>query len=170
MKLEACVLETPVASFSILVREGIVVASGFAPPEEIADRIRGDDELVVRRDLGFASRAVDDYFSGDVYALDKVPVEQSGGPFHNAVWSGLRAIPPGETLTYGELARKAGSPRAARAAGAACARNLVGVIVPCHRAVSTRSGAPLASRLNNYYYGLDTKRWLLEHERSSAAA
>jgi methylated-DNA-[protein]-cysteine S-methyltransferase len=76
----------------------------------------------------------------------------------------MRQIPPGETWSYAELAAKAGRPQAVRAAGQACARNLVAPFVPCHRVV--RSGGSLGG----YYYGLAVKRWLLDHERGDAAA
>ena len=78
----------------------------------------------------------------------------------------MREIPPGETITYAELAERAGNPRAVRAAGSACARNLIAPIVPCHRVV--RSGE--SRNLGGYYYGLSTKEWLLEHERKSVQA
>lgn len=170
MTFEACVLETPLRPFTLLARDGCVVAAGFASPDEIAPRLlaKAADKAVLKRDLGPLSRAVVDYFDGNVSALEDVPVEQPGGPFHAQVWAALRSITPGESLTYGALAAKAGRPRAARAAGTACARNLVAVIVPCHRAVSSREGIPLEGRLNNYYYGLEIKRWLLEHERRFA--
>jgi methylated-DNA-[protein]-cysteine S-methyltransferase len=70
----------------------------------------------------------------------------------------MRAIAPGSTATYAELAAAAGSPTAVRAAGSACARNLVAPFVPCHRVL--RSGGTLGG----YYYGLDAKRVLLAHE------
>jgi methylated-DNA-[protein]-cysteine S-methyltransferase len=74
----------------------------------------------------------------------------------------LRQVPGGQTVTYGELAARAGLERGARAAGQACAKNLLAPALPCHRVVaSTGSGA---RRLNGYYYGLDRKAWLLAHE------
>jgi methylated-DNA-[protein]-cysteine S-methyltransferase len=79
----------------------------------------------------------------------------------------MRDVEPGTTITYGELAARAGSPLAARAAGSACADNLIAPIVPCHRIVrsGTLSGA---KALGGYYYGLPTKEWLLAHERATA--
>jgi len=85
----------------------------------------------------------------------------SGTAFQQRVWDALCAVPAGETATYGELAARAGSPRAARAVGQACARNPIPVLIPCHRAVGASgpggwSGLPGA------------KEWLLEHEASRA--
>lgn len=74
------------------------------------------------------------------------------------VWLALRGVPAGEVVTYGELAALAGNPRAARAAGHACARNLVGLFIPCHRVVS-------ATGLGKYGLGgEEIKRRLLEFE------
>jgi len=87
-----------------------------------------------------------------------VPVRQPGGAFQQQVWDVMRRIPPGQTWSYAELAAKAGNPDAARAAGSACARNLVAPFVPCHRVVRTDGS------LGGYYYGLDVKEWLLAHE------
>ena len=70
----------------------------------------------------------------------------------------MRKIPVGKTMSYAEIAKRAGSPDAVRAAGSACARNLIAPIVPCHRVV--KSGGALG----NYGYGLESKEWLLRHE------
>jgi len=70
----------------------------------------------------------------------------------------MRKIPAGKTLSYADLADRAGSPAAVRAAGTACGRNLIAPIVPCHRII--KSGGALG----NYGYGLGTKEWLLRHE------
>jgi len=70
----------------------------------------------------------------------------------------MRTIPAGRTWTYARLAAEAGRPTAVRAAGSGCARNLLAPIVPCHRVVRSGGG------LGGYFYGLDVKRWLLQHE------
>jgi methylated-DNA-[protein]-cysteine S-methyltransferase len=85
-------------------------------------------------------------------------VDQPGGTFRQAAWKAMRAVPPGEVITYAELAARAGNPGAVRAAGSACAQNRVAPIVPCHRIVRTGGG------LGGYYYGLPVKEWLLAHE------
>ena len=103
-------------------------------------------------------RAVEAYFSGDVRALDGVPVKTGGTAFQRTVWAALRAIPPGETRSYGQLAAAIGSPRAVRAAGLANGQNPVAVIVPCHRVIGANG------TLTGYAGGLERKRWLLKHE------
>jgi methylated-DNA-[protein]-cysteine S-methyltransferase len=70
----------------------------------------------------------------------------------------MRKIAPGKTWTYSDLASRAGSAAAVRAAGSACANNSIMLVVPCHRIVKT-GGA-----LGNYAYGVEKKRWLLSHE------
>jgi methylated-DNA-[protein]-cysteine S-methyltransferase len=80
------------------------------------------------------------YFDGDCEALDGVPVDlEYETPFLIRCAEELRAVPPGEVVTYGELATLAGAPGAARAAGSFCARNRLGLFVPCHRVVAAQN-------------------------------
>lgn len=82
----------------------------------------------------------------------------NGTPFQQAVWTALTQIPAGQTITYSELARRAGRPLAIRAAGAANGANPLSLVAPCHRVIGT-DGA-----LTGYAGGIDRKRWLLAHE------
>ena len=95
------------------------------------------------------------------FDLDLAPY---GSAFQLQVWDVLREIPFGETMTYGEVARRVGRPGSARAIGSAVGRNPIGIVIPCHRVIGS-GGA-----LTGYAAGLDRKRWLLEHERRHAAA
>jgi methylated-DNA-[protein]-cysteine S-methyltransferase len=161
MTLIATTVATPLGEMSLLGTADCLHVAAFGNDlDDLRDRLphalRGEP---VRRGETPAAAALRDYFAGDVRALDRVDVHQPGGPFHTAVWREMRAIPPGTTVSYGELAARAGAPRAARAAGSACARNAVCLFVPCHRVVG-RDGS-----LGGYYYGLATKRSLLDHER-----
>ncbi|MET9254636.1 methylated-DNA--[protein]-cysteine S-methyltransferase [Streptomyces sp. NPDC003717] len=101
------------------------------------------------------------YFAGDLTAFT-VPLTLQGTPFQRTVWNALRAIPYGETRTYGELAAALGNPAASRAVGLANGRNPVGIIVPCHRVIGA-SGS-----LTGYGGGLPRKRRLLDLERGTA--
>ena len=84
-----------------------------------------------------------------------VPLDLRGTPFQLQVWSALRRVPAGQTVTYGELARRLGRPGAARAVGAAVARNPVAGLVPCHRVVGA------GGELGGYRWGRPRKaRWL----------
>jgi len=87
-----------------------------------------------------------------------LPVDVAGTAFQQAVWAALRAIPPGETRTYSDIAAAVGRPAAVRAAGTACGDNDLAVLVPCHR-VLRRDGS-----LGGYAYGLERKKALLERE------
>ncbi len=98
-----------------------------------------------------------EYFAGTRSTFD-LPLDAGGSPFERQVWTALRRIPYGATVSYGELARRLGDVRATRAVGAANAKNPIPIIVPCHRVVGSRG------ELVGFGGGLDRKRWLLEHE------
>jgi methylated-DNA-[protein]-cysteine S-methyltransferase len=97
------------------------------------------------------------YFGGERTTFD-VPIRFEGTPFQVEVWSRLREIPFGETISYAELARRVGRPGAFRAVGNANGRNPVAVIVPCHRVVAADG------TIGGYGGGLERKRWLLDLE------
>jgi len=90
--------------------------------------------------------------------MPELPLDVQGTAFQARVWQALWRIPVGTTVGYGELARQLGEPRAARAVAAACARNPVAVVVPCHRVVGSNG------QLTGYRWGLDRKRRLLAAE------
>ncbi|MBL8469805.1 bifunctional DNA-binding transcriptional regulator/O6-methylguanine-DNA methyltransferase Ada [Methyloversatilis discipulorum] len=89
-----------------------------------------------------------------------LPLDIRGTAFQQRVWTALRAIPPGQTLSYTELAQRVGAPAAVRAVASACAANTLAVAVPCHRVVRTDGS------LSGYRWGVARKRALLERERS----
>jgi len=182
MTLVTTTIATPPGPFTVIAREAAdgsatVIASGWAPdaaalletigPVRLAGAgITGVDPQAIERrdDLGPISQALRDYLAGDLRAIDAIPVEQAGAPFTARAWRQLRAIPAGAPRTYAQLAAASGNPSAVRAAGSACGRNTAALFVPCHRV--TRSGGDLGG----FLYGLEVKRWLLEHEAAPAAA
>jgi methylated-DNA-[protein]-cysteine S-methyltransferase len=97
------------------------------------------------------------YFAGELSRFD-VPLRLDGTDFQQTVWTALRKLRLGERVSYGELARRIGHPGASRAVGTANGRNMVALIVPCHRVVGA------GDVLGGYGGGLGRKRWLLEHE------
>ena len=99
------------------------------------------------------------YFDGTAADIGDLPLDMRGAPFEQRVWMALRAIPPGQTTSYGAIAHALGSPGATRAVGAANGANPVAIIVPCHRVIGS-SGS-----LTGYGGGLDRKTWLIDHER-----
>lgn len=157
----ATTLDTPVGALALLVRDEALIAAGFTSVDDQFGRLHTTAGLRVVTDLGPFSAALRSYFDGDVTAPDTLPVSQPGGGFRQAAWKVMREVPAGETISYAELASRAGNPNAVRAAGSACATNMVAPIVPCHRIVRT------GGSLGGYYYGLSTKEWLLAHERGA---
>jgi methylated-DNA-[protein]-cysteine S-methyltransferase len=97
------------------------------------------------------------YFAGACTMFD-VPLDLRGTEFQRSVWEQLQTIPYGETISYGELARRVGNPNASRAVGLANGRNPIAIIVPCHRVIGADGS------LTGYGGGLERKTWLLEHE------
>lgn len=121
------------------------------------------DPRAVRDDAACAPfvRALDEYFAGARHDFADVPLDvTSGTPFERAVWAQLARIPFGETVTYGDLARRLGNPGASRAVGRANGQNPVPIVVPCHRVVAAGGG------LGGYSGSLDVKRRLLALERA----
>jgi methylated-DNA-[protein]-cysteine S-methyltransferase len=159
--VHAATLPTPVGELALLVQDDLLVAAGFTDVHDQYARLETDDPLDLTKDLGPFTAALSAYFDGDVHAMDDLPVHQPGGTFRQAAWKVMREVPAGEVISYAELAARAGSPGAVRAAGSACAQNRVAPIVPCHRIVRT------GGSLGGYYYGLPVKEWLLAHEAAS---
>jgi methylated-DNA-[protein]-cysteine S-methyltransferase len=154
-------LNTPVGALSLISREHILIAAGFTSQDELLSSISKQDKQLESKKVSqipIISDLITDYFDGDLRALDGIKVDQEGEKFSQSAWRVMRKIPPGKMLTYADLAKRAGSKDAVRAAGSACARNLIALVVPCHRIVKT-GGA-----LGNYAYGLKYKQWLLSHE------
>jgi methylated-DNA-[protein]-cysteine S-methyltransferase len=138
-------VETPIGPIHLAVEDGALSALRFDTPFEGV------------REPNAVSDQVRAYFAGDVHALEQVPVDAAGTPFQRRVWAALRDIPPGQTRTYGELARILGTHP--RAVGSANAANPVSVAIPCHRVVA------VGGKLCGYAWGEERKRWLLAHER-----
>jgi methylated-DNA-[protein]-cysteine S-methyltransferase len=103
-------------------------------------------------------RAFSAYFDGDLASLSAIACATGGTPFQRAVWAGLRAIPPGATLSYGALAKSLGKPAAMRAVGLANGANPISLVIPCHRVIGADGS------LTGYAGGMERKRWLLRHE------
>jgi methylated-DNA-[protein]-cysteine S-methyltransferase len=108
--------------------------------------------------LDAAAEQIDAYFAGDLVEFD-LPLELHGSDFHRRCWLALASIPYGQTVSYGEQARRLGlGSEAARAVGAANGRNPLPIVLPCHRVIGADGS------LTGFGGGLDVKRSLLEHE------
>lgn len=133
--------------------------------DEAALRARFPQARLLPPDAAFADLAAQVVAAVDDPARGAdLPLDVRGTAFRQAVWAALRAIPPGETRSYADLAAAAGRPRAVRAAGTACGANELAVLIPCHRAVRSDGG------LGGYAYGLDRKRALLARESAAGDA
>ena len=113
--------------------------------------------------LAAAAAQLDEYFAGERRDFD-LELDLEGTEFQRAVWDELLRIPYGETMSYGELARRLGRPERVRAVGAANGRNPVAIVVPCHRVIGADGS------LTGYGGGLDRKRALLAIEGSAPLA
>ena len=152
--------------WAVVDSDGVLVQLDFeggrcAPADE-ADLTRQQAELGFElvysaERLGEVARALRRYFDGSNRKLD-LAVAPDGTDFQQLVWRELQRIPWGETVSYGELARRVGRPGAARAVGRANATNPISLVIPCHRVIGA-SGA-----LTGYGGGMDRKKALLELE------
>ncbi len=119
-----------------------------------------DHGAAVRDDALFADARAQfaEYFAGQRTEFDLPLDRATGTDFQRQVWRALCDIPYGETISYGELARRIGQPAAVRAVGLANGRNPLSIVVPCHRVIGT------GGKLTGYGGGLDRKRHLLDLE------
>jgi methylated-DNA-[protein]-cysteine S-methyltransferase len=157
-------LRTPLGvALLVIDAHGALCAFDYAEYEDRLLRLfrrgaRATATLASGRTPADVRGAIERYFDGDVRAVDGIACAASGTPFQRLVWDALRTIPAGGTTTYGELAARIGSPKAARAVGLANNRNPIALVVPCHRVIGANGS------LTGYAGGLDRKQWLLTHE------
>lgn len=104
-------------------------------------------------------RQLEEYFAGKRKTFT-ITLAPQGTPFQERVWEALRAIPYGQTQSYGQIAKAVGNPKASRAVGAANGQNPISIIVPCHRVIGSNG------KLVGYGGGLSIKETLLDHENS----
>jgi methylated-DNA-[protein]-cysteine S-methyltransferase len=162
MKAELLTLSTPDGPFTVIARDGTVLASGWtAEPAELTGQmhplLRPSDCAAVR-DMGPVSEAIEAYYAGDPDPAMQVPVLQKSGPFRSHAWDVLRTVSPGKPVTYTQYAMLSGNPRAVRAAASACAFNAAALFVPCHRVIRTDG------TLGGFRWGLAIKESLLARE------
>lgn len=149
------VLTTPFGALGVRTEGDAIAEIRFLPP--------GTQALKPKTALAERACAQLAAYLADPKAGFSLPLKTAGTDFQRSVWRAIAAIPPGRTLTYGEIARRLKS--APRAVGQACGRNPYPVAVPCHRVVASDGGLGGFANASGGYL-LDTKRWLLAHERS----
>jgi len=153
--------KTPIGTLNLIAQEDVLLAANLSTVNAAKASLDNDDCIKGFKEvksIPVISDLINDYFDGDLSALNAIKVRQPGAPFSQAAWKAMRRVKAGKTMSYADLADRAGSPAAVRAAGSACAKNAIVLVVPCHRIVKT-GGA-----LGNYAYGLNKKEWLLRFE------
>jgi methylated-DNA-[protein]-cysteine S-methyltransferase len=148
-------MESPVGQLLLAGRQSGLTWIGFIQGQDIAPR---DGWRAAKAPFREAIRQLTAYFEGRLRAFD-LPLAPEGTPFQLAVWNALREIPYGQTVSYAEMARRMGRPRAVRAVGAANGRNPLPIVIPCHRLIGSDG------RLTGYGGGLHVKEALLALER-----
>lgn len=155
MPTYVCHMNTPIGRLRLVGDDNAL----FSVTMDEQRHARLDDAGWQQNEAAFAEvrRQLDAYFEGRRTTFD-LPLAPAGTAFQKKVWAALADIPFGHTENYGELARRIGSPGAARAVGLANGRNPIPIIVPCHRVIGADGS------LTGYGGGIERKRWLLEHE------
>lgn len=168
MQLSRATIKTPLGEMLALASDDGLCALEFTGPRKRLTRLEArlrrwfpphdivDSEVptIARTRAWLAA-----YFDGTSAEVGDLPLDMRGAAFEKRVWTALLTIPPGETTSYGAIAKALGSAGASRAVGAANGANPVAIIVPCHRVIGS-SGS-----LTGYGGGLDRKTWLIDHER-----
>jgi methylated-DNA-[protein]-cysteine S-methyltransferase len=147
-------LDTPIGRL-VLEADGDVLI-GLRLPNAASHGLRHEETPILRE----AATQLQEYFAGERTDFD-VRMELDGTPFQREVWAELSRIPYGETISYGELARRVGRPKGPRAVGQANGRNPIAIIVPCHRVLA-------GNGIGGYGGGLTVKRALLALEGVAA--
>jgi methylated-DNA-[protein]-cysteine S-methyltransferase len=149
-------VQTPLGTLQLAGTEEAITELRF-PSERDRARL---EERAVRRDELFrdACRQLTEYFEGKRTRF-RLKLRPEGTAFQKACWNLLIEIPYGETITYGEQARRLGKPAACRAVGAANGKNPIPILIPCHRVIGKGGG------LTGYGGGIDVKRRLLDLEK-----
>jgi methylated-DNA-[protein]-cysteine S-methyltransferase len=151
--------DSPVGRLVLGASQGLLVALEFAEfgqpnLQYWSSQLRA---VEAKDPFGFTS-AINEYFAGDSRSMDQIPVHLKGTEFQKKVWLSLRTIPSGATMSYAQLAKLVGSPKACRAVGITNGRNPIAIVLPCHRVIGADG------TLTGYGGGLPRKEWLLRHE------
>jgi methylated-DNA-[protein]-cysteine S-methyltransferase len=155
------IVDSPIGPLTIVAEDGSISAlymdAQRHAPDAAALGLPGDPH---EEPFATAAGQLAAYFAGELTEFD-LPLAPVGTDFQRRVWNDLRAIPYGQTISYGELARRVGNPAASRAVGLANGRNPIAIVVPCHRVIGADGS------MTGYGGGLDRKRFLLALERDA---
>jgi len=138
----------------------IIISDGESIIE--IDHVNHDEPIISNPDelCNLAAKQLDEYFAGARIEFDLPLKTIKGTEFQKAAWQALTTIPYGETISYGEQAKRMNNPKAVRAVGGANGKNPFSIVVPCHRVIGANG------TLTGYTGGMNRKEWLLDFERS----
>ena len=138
----------------------LIISNGEAIIE--IDHVNHDEPITSSPDefCNLAAKQLDEYFAGARIEFDLPLKAVKGTEFQKAAWQALTTIPYGETISYGEQAKRMNNPKAVRAVGGANGKNPFSIVVPCHRVIGANG------TLTGYTGGMSRKEWLLDFERS----
>lgn len=154
-------IKSPVGDvFFVWKEEGVLIVSFIEGDysQKLNDFIKSDFRIM--RSDSVLEKQLKEYFKGIRREFD-LKLVMNGTPYQKKVWKELLNVSYGETISYGELARRIGNPNGARSIGMAVHLNPIGIIIPCHRVIRS------SGEIGGYASGVDRKKWLLHHEKSS---
>lgn len=159
MSPEIIYYRCPLGTLRITGEQDAVTEIHFLDPgnEEVTELLTQPVPDILRKCI----QQLDKYFSGDITVFD-LPLSQNGTSFQKRVWNALCDIPYGRTISYMDLSKKLGDPKAIRAVGTANGKNNIAIVVPCHRVIGSDGS------LVGYAGELWRKQWLLHHEAKYA--
>jgi len=162
MKIALWAYDSPIGRLGLATEAGGAVVGcsfeGVEPLSRTMTRTWPGADVAAGEPIKAVVEALDSYFSGVREALNAIAWRVPGEDFQARVWRALAQVPVGTTISYGEMARRAGEPGAAQAAGVALNRNPIPLILACHRVVGHDGG------LVGFGGGVERKSWLLAHE------
>jgi len=157
--LATTTVDSPIGRLTIVASDHGLRAVLWPDDDPVRVRLADTRERPDHRVVQLAATQLAEYFAGDRRSFD-VPLDVVGTDFQRSAWDALCTIDYGTTVSYGEQAARMGDRRKARAVGAANGRNPVSIVVPCHRVVGADGS------LTGFAGGVETKAWLLAHERA----
>ena len=173
MEFYSITTTTPVGDFHMIVehtmenknmKNDVVLVSGFGNLDKLRKRLPKELQSITLEEVKSRhpyEKFIVQYFKGDSSALKNIPYQQTGSEFNQDVWHSISKVKFGKTISYKELALKAGRPAAIRAVGTACGLNRLVLIIPCHRIIRSDG------KIGEYLYGQKIKNYLLETEKAA---
>lgn len=152
-------VNTPLGELQLYLDNNSLICACFKNQTRHWENKLGLKNAVQKKTPQKLEKSISNFFDSKDSVLDGVSINPQGTPFQERVWKELRKVKPGKTISYSELAKKAGSPGASRAVGSACGANPLLLFVPCHRVVRSDGG------IGGFSAGPKKKEYLLALEK-----